>query len=44
VGWLSGYSYRMSVPVANPSTTGDRALDAIPFPAWFRAALDLLGA
>src|SRR5512133_3891197 len=29
------YSYRMSIPVANPTSSGDRAIDAIPFPAWF---------
>jgi hypothetical protein len=37
MGWLTGYSYRQSIPVANPSTQGDRALDAVPFPAWFLA-------
>jgi hypothetical protein len=36
--WLSSggtdYDYRMSVPVANPSTQGDRKI-TVPFPAWF---------
>ncbi|NTW61848.1 hypothetical protein HGB25_00310 [Candidatus Saccharibacteria bacterium] len=35
MAWLTGYSYRQSVPVANPSSAGNRALDNIPFPAWF---------
>ncbi|NTW61847.1 hypothetical protein HGB25_00305 [Candidatus Saccharibacteria bacterium] len=35
MAWLTGYTYRMSIPIANPSTQGDRAIDAVPFPAWF---------
>lgn len=38
MGWLSSggtaFSYRMSMPVANPTTTSDLKIVA-PFPAWF---------
>lgn len=38
MGWLASggtdFAYRMSIPVANPSTQGDRAIVS-PFPAWF---------
>jgi hypothetical protein len=38
MGWLTGYTYRMSAPVANPSTAGDRQFD-VPFPAWYLKAV-----
>jgi hypothetical protein len=42
MGWLASggvdFSYRMSIPVANPSTAGDRWI-LVPFPAWYLRAL-----
>lgn len=38
MAFANGYAYRMTAPVANPTDAGDRALDAVEFPAAFLLA------
>ena len=42
MAWLSDYTHRLSFEVANPTTTGNRAIDAVPFPGPFLLAQGII--